>query len=42
MAASYIKDANIFHPNTPSSYALFKAIMMYLQVNTMAEQRLLT
>jgi hypothetical protein len=42
MAASYIKDANMFCLNTPSGYALFKAIMMYLQLYTLAEQRLLT
>jgi hypothetical protein len=42
MAVSYIRGANMFPPNTPSGYALFKAIMTYLQLDTLAEQRLLT
>jgi hypothetical protein len=41
MAASYIKDADMSPPNTPSGYALFKAVTMYLQLDTLAEQRLL-
>jgi hypothetical protein len=37
MVTSYIKNTNIFPLNTPSSYVLFKAIMMYLQLDTLVE-----